>query len=94
MDFSQILKEAGPYTAPLCGGMMFAIRWLLAERKELQRELSASQQRERDINEKRTIELLESAAAMGESAKVVEKALGDHDRTINKALEKWQSVKS
>lgn len=90
MDWSQILKEAGPYTAPLCAAMGIAIKWLLSERTELLAALRRSQQREREMSEKRTQELLESASALGESALVVEKALEKHDRLLEKALERWE----
>lgn len=88
-----VLKEAGPYTAPLCFAMMFAMRWLTGERKELITALRESQQREREIGEKRTAELLQSATAMGESARVIEKALNEHDRLLEKAIERWDSSK-
>lgn len=90
MDWSQILKEAGPYTAPLCAAMGLAIKWLLSERKELIASLSRSQEREREMGEKRTKELLESATALGESALVVEKALEKHDRMLERVVEKWE----
>lgn len=89
--WSQILKEAGPYTAPMCAAMGLAIKWLLSERKELLAALGRSQQREREMSEKRTQELLESATAMGESALVVERSLEKHDRLLEQVLAKWGS---
>lgn len=93
MDFSAILKEAGPYTAPLCGAMVFAVRWLLTEREELLEALQKSQQREREMGERRTQELLESAAAMAEVAKMSEKTLSGHSSLLTEAIRKWESSK-
>lgn len=93
MDFAQVLKEAGPFTAPLCAAMGFAVRWLLTERKELIAALTLSQQRERDMSERRTQELLDSVAAMGESAQVIEAALSNHDRSLQEVLRKCEFSK-
>ncbi len=91
MTFAQILKEAGPYTAPLCAAMFFALRWFAADRKEAIEDLKASQSREREMGEKRTQELLESTTAMGESALVTTKALGEHDNNIQEVLKECRS---
>ena len=90
MDWSQVLKEAGPFTAPLCAAMGIAIRWLLLDRKQLIDALEKSQARERQMSEQRTLELRESSAALGESARLVETALERHDRVLEKALSKWE----
>ncbi len=93
MDFALILKEAGPFTAPLCAAVGLALRWLLADRKELIAALSLSQQRERDLSEKRTQELRDSAVALGESAQVIEAALSQHDRRLQEVLRRCEFSK-
>lgn len=91
MDWSQVLKEAGPFTAPLCAAMGFVIRWLLQDRKQLIAALERSQERERRMSEQRTAELMESSAALGESARLIETSLERHDRILEKALSKWDT---
>jgi hypothetical protein len=91
MDWSHVLKEAGPFTAPLCAAMGIAIRWLLSDRKQLIEALGRSQERERQMSEQRTLELRESSAALGESARLVETALERHDRVLEKAMDKWKA---
>ena len=92
MTFVQILKEAGPYTAPLCAAMGLAVRWFIAREKVLIEDLKTSQERERAMSEKRTQELLESTAAMGESALVMAKSLSEHDANIQEALKRCRSL--
>lgn len=83
MDYQAILKEAGPFTAPLCAAMGYAIRWLLKDRARLLQVLSASSSRERATSAIHTTEAIESARLMAES----NQSLRDHDRVLERLID-------
>ena len=96
MDFQLMLKEAGPYTAPLCGAMGWAIRWLLKDRIRLLKALSDSSERERQCAATRTVESLESAHLLSESNKTQQENLTQHDRVLEQLIQRidrWLSSK-
>lgn len=84
MDIQALLKEAGPYTAPLCGAMVWIMQWGLSDRARLLKALSDSTRRERELAEKRTSESIESARLMSES----NQALHDHDRVLERLIDR------
>lgn len=96
MALESILKEAGPYTAPLCTAMFAAIKWLLGDRARLLKILSEYSNRERSASEQRVTESMESLRIMSESDKTLRESLAQHDRSLDKfleRLEKWGSSK-
>lgn len=84
MNWDEVIKGAGPYTAPLCIAMGVAIKWLLAERQTLVLSVKEALERERQLRDKRTDDLLNSAKLLATSGELVKDALGDHDRTLEK----------
>jgi sensor histidine kinase regulating citrate/malate metabolism len=94
MDLPAVLKEAGPYTAPLCTAMAIVIKWLLADRLLMLNALTESVQRERAIAEKRTEEALESARLLADSDRTQRDVLANHNKSIEKLverIERWTS---
>ena len=76
MDGTALIKEAGPYTAPLCAAMAYALRWMAArwaaaelEKKELQKKLD-------ELRDSRAIDLVQTAkehAEIGEATRTVQR---------------------
>lgn len=56
-----MLEKTGPFTAPLCFGMAWAIRWLVKDRQRLIDDLKAAHEDAKNIRDKRT----EDQRAMG-----------------------------
>lgn len=88
MNIQTLLKEAGPYTAPLCVAMAWAIQWLLVDRKRLLGALSDSLKRERAGAENRTMEALESTRLLAESNLTQRETLHEHDRLLDKLIDR------
>lgn len=61
MDFGAYIKEAGPFTAPLCLGMMLVIRWLLLDRARLLATLVAADADRMALRERRATDLADAA---------------------------------
>lgn len=53
-DFFEALKSFGPFTAPLCLAMGWAIKWLISDRARLQEQLNAAHEDAKTIRDKRT----------------------------------------
>lgn len=73
-----MLKEAGPFTTPLCIAMVFALRWLIQDRARVLDELRAAQEDQRAIRDKRTED--QRAAAV---------ELREYGDAISHRLEEW-----
>jgi hypothetical protein len=74
VNFGDYIKEAGPFTAPLCLGMLAVIKWLLDDRTRLLTALLTADDDRRSLREKRADDLLLAAneyKAQGESMRVV-----------------------
>ena len=89
MDAGDILRDAGPYTAPLCAAMAVAIKWLVADRNRLLKALSAALERERALSDKRAEEGMESLRIMAESDKTLRETLSEHDKYLDRLIERW-----
>lgn len=59
-----------------------AIRWLLAERKDLISRLEGKSKIERDLRELRTQELLQATQLLAETRSIVEKELAENTRAV------------
>lgn len=67
-----------------------AIRWLLAERKDLISKLESKSKIERDLREQRTQELLQSAQLLAETRSIVERELSELRRALGELKEEVQ----
>lgn len=95
-DLYGALKEAGPYTAPLCTAMAAVIKWLVSDRARILQALSESNKRERELSEKRYQEGMESLRIMSESDKTIRESLAANDKQLDRLVErvdKWLSLK-
>lgn len=90
--FLKILEGAGPFTAPLCVAMGFAIRWLLKRLAAAEKRINGMVERDRQVADRRALELLETAQLMGESGRVVEDALRNHDHRLDSLMRQLQGV--
>lgn len=89
MNFGDMVKEAGPYTGPLCIAMISAIGWLL-------KQLTASRKAEKEarddatqLREKRAEDLERAAkeyAAAGEAMRVAMREWTTSAETILKLV--------
>ncbi len=86
MSWPEIIKEMGPYTAPLCVVMGIAIKWLLTQIADMKKERDAALDDAKQLRDQRTTDQVAATQAMGESARVVTEALRDHDDRIDKVL--------
>lgn len=86
MDWIAAVKEMGPFTTPLCLAMGYAIKWLLADRKEMKNERDAALKDAQQLRDQRTTDQVAATQAMGEASRVVTDALREHDERIDKVL--------
>ena len=57
MDYLEYIKEAGPFTTPLCIGAYFVVKWLLKDRERLLKLLAEAEADRRELREKRADDL-------------------------------------
>lgn len=67
MDINALIKEAGPYTAPLCLAMGAAIGWLLKELATARRETREAREDATQLREKRATDLERAAREYAEA---------------------------
>lgn len=94
MDISPEAIESLGTLGVIVLGSGAAIRWLLAERKDLLARLATQSDRERELREKRTQELLEMSKLLSETRTVVAEKLTENTRVLEglkEALEKWRA---
>jgi len=77
-SFFAMLKEFGPFTAPLCIAMGWAIRWLITDRQRMQDELKAAHEDSRNTRDKRT-----------EDQRTAAKEFREYSDAIAHRLEEW-----
>lgn len=84
MDFFGTLKEFGPFTAPLCFAMAWAIRWLVQDRARLMEKLEAAYEDAKQIRDKRTEDQRAAAKEFREFGDTVTHRLEEWSRTTEK----------
>jgi len=68
MDIATILKEAGPYSAPLCLAMGVALRWLAGDRARILAQLEIAVADANQLRERRADDLLRHSTELREWA--------------------------
>lgn len=80
MGVGEILKEAGPYSAPLCLAMGAALKWLAADRARVIGKLEAAIDDANKLRERRADDLLRHSTELREWAEAqvasIREALG------------------
>jgi hypothetical protein len=92
VNWVEYLKEAGPFTAPLClvGGYVGAkvIRYLLGVIAELKTELREERIVNVELRERSTQVQVDATRAMGEFGEQMRDAISDYESELKKLGEK------
>jgi len=87
-DFLGYLQAAGPFTAPLCAAMVFAMKYLVTALGKMEARAVAAETDAKELRDKRTTELVASTSAMAEFGEAVRDQLRAHDEHIEKVLDR------
>lgn len=90
LDLNSLLQNAGPYTIVFIG-MAGVIVWLLKERSRILQALEDSTERLLEERQKRADDNLESAKLLASCSDAIRNSLADHDKTLEKAMVRWDS---
>lgn len=85
-DFFATVKEFGPFTAPLCLAMGWAIKWLVKDRARLLDELKAAHEDSRQIRDKRTEDQRAAAAELREYGDAIAHKLAEWTKRADRSL--------
>lgn len=65
-DFLKMLEASGPFSAPLCLAMAYALRWVLKQNADLKLELKTAQGDATKLRDQRAKDLESMAREVGE----------------------------
>lgn len=82
----EYLKEAGPFTAPLCMGMSLVIYWLLKDRAEMLVDLKAVREDATALREKRVGDREAAAREYMEQGEATRTAIREWTRRADDVL--------
>jgi hypothetical protein len=85
-EFLSVLQGAGPFTAPLCAAMGFAIRYLLTALDKMELRALKAENDAMSLRDLRAKELSMSTEAMGEMGEATRERLRAHDERIDRLL--------
>lgn len=85
-SFFVLLKDFGPFTAPLCAAMAWALKWLVTDRARLLDELKAAHEDSRLIRDKRTEDQRAAAAEFREYGDAIAHRLEEWGKRADKSL--------
>lgn len=77
-------------TLVVIGGAM--VRWLLGDRKSIEKKLSEAEGRERAISEKRSSDLMKASEMLAESSNIIRDSLAENTRSVEKNSEEIQNL--
>lgn len=92
MDWLAYIKEAGPFTAPLCVGMVVVIRWLLTDRKRLLDLLEEAEAERRSLRDKRAGELERAAIEYREHGEAMREVMREWSGKAQSVLDLVQGA--
>ena len=67
-------------TLVVIGGAM--VRWLLGDRKSIEKKLAEAEGRERETSQKRSSDLLKASEMLAESSSIIRDSLAENTRSI------------
>lgn len=85
-SFFALLKEFGPFTAPLCAAMVWAVQWLVKDRARLLDELKLAHEDSRTIRDKRTEDQRAAAAEFREYGDAIAYRLAEWSKRADRTL--------
>jgi len=93
VDFLDYVQQAGPFTAPLCVAMIFAIRWLLKDRERLLGLLTEANNDRMSLREKRAEDLERAANEYRNHGEAMSSSLRDWQTTADAVLQRVPGAK-
>lgn len=88
MDFLAYIKEAGPFTAPLCIAIVLGMRWLLKDRERLLSLLAEANSDRMQLREKRAEDLERAANEYREHGEAMRDAVREWRAKADAVLER------
>jgi len=77
-------------TLIVIGGAM--VRWLLGDRKSIEKKLMEAENRERETSQKRSSDLLKASEMLAESSSIIKDSLAENTRSIDKNSEELKGL--
>ena len=84
--FLAMLKDFGPFTAPLCVAMVWALQWLVKDRARLLDELKLAHEDSRTVRDKRTEDQRVAAAEFREYGDAIAHRLEEWSKRADRSL--------
>jgi hypothetical protein len=85
-EFIAVLQAAGPFTAPLCIAMAFAMRYLVTALDKMEARAVTGETDAKGLRDKRTEELVAATRAMGAFGEEMRHSIEAHNDRIDAAL--------
>tara|TARA_R110001592_G_scaffold8912_3_gene48089 strand:+ start:2002 stop:2355 length:354 start_codon:yes stop_codon:yes gene_type:complete len=77
-------------TLVVIGGAM--VRWLLGDRKSIEKKLADAESRERETSQKRSSDLLKASEMLADSSSIIKESLAENTRSIHKNSEELKGL--